>query len=333
MMKTSSKMLFFIMTMISTLMVLSANDWLNMWIGLEMNLMSFIPLMFKSKNNFLSQSSMMYFLIQSMASMLFIVTMLMSMFLFMNMSMILPKIMLFTMMMKMGMPPFHMWFPEVMYKISWLMCIMLMTWQKVAPMYILSLTMNNDMLNMIIIMLSTLTGAILGLNHTSTQKIMAYSSMNHMGWMMACASMSKKLWMMYMIMYSMMTIMLCLNMHKYNIMYMNQFNILSMKMTEKVSLMIMMLSMGGMPPFIGFLPKWITIEYMINSNEMLLLTLMVVSSLITLSYYMRMITPMLMIMSHSQKWMFFYWMNMKSTIKTLYINMMLPMLILLYNFM
>nr|YP_009141017.1 NADH dehydrogenase subunit 2 [Adelphocoris lineolatus]AHL44242.1 NADH dehydrogenase subunit 2 [Adelphocoris lineolatus]ANT45786.1 NADH dehydrogenase subunit 2 [Adelphocoris lineolatus] len=331
MMKTSSKMLFFIMTMTSTMMVLSSNDMLNMWIGLEINLMSFIPLMYENKNNFLTQSSMMYFLIQSMASMMLIIMILMNMFMYINMWMETMNIIMLTMMMKMGMPPFHMWFPEMMSKMSWKTCIMLMTWQKVAPMYILSLIMNNNKLTMLIMMTSTIMGAILGLNHTSTQKIMAYSSINHMGWMMACASMNSKMWIMYMMMYSLMTIMLGMYMYKYNIMYINQYNNMSMNMTEKMSVMVMMLSMGGLPPFMGFMPKWITIEYMIMSNEFMLLTIMSMSSLITLMYYLRMISSTMLIMSHSQKWMF---MNKKeASTNMLYINMLMPMLIILLNFM
>nr|YP_009492404.1 NADH dehydrogenase subunit 2 [Lygus pratensis]AHN95673.1 NADH dehydrogenase subunit 2 [Lygus rugulipennis]AWI69706.1 NADH dehydrogenase subunit 2 [Lygus pratensis] len=335
MMKTSSKMLFMMMTIISTIIVISSSNWLNMWMGMEINLMSFIPLTFKSKNNFLSQSSMMYFLIQSMASTIFIIIILMYKYMFFNMNntSIVKIIIMITMMMKMGMPPFHMWFPEMMSKISWNMCVMLMTWQKIAPMYILSLIMENNKLMMMMIMLSTIMGAILGLNHTSIRKIMAYSSINHVGWMMAAAMINKKLWMMYMMLYSLMIIPMCMNLSKYNIMYINQFNIKSLSMTEKLSFMIMMMSMGGLPPFIGFMPKWMTIEYMIISNEMMMLTVMMLSSMVTLSYYMRMISSINMMASNSQKWVILNKMSKTSTTNMLYINMMLPLFILLMNFM
>nr|YP_008963273.1 NADH dehydrogenase subunit 2 [Apolygus lucorum]ADZ52275.1 NADH dehydrogenase subunit 2 [Apolygus lucorum] len=335
MLKTSSKMLFLMTTIMGTMMVVSSSNWLNMWIGLEINMMSFIPLMFKSKNNFLSQSSMMYFLIQSMASTMFIIMILFNKYMFISFySTNAQNIIIFiTMMMKMGMPPFHMWFPELMSKLNWNLCMFLMTWQKIAPMYILSIIMDNNSIMMMMIVMSTILGAILGLNHTSTRKIMAYSSINHMGWLVACALTFKKLWIMYMIMYSIMVIMICYTLNKYNILFINQFNIKSLTMVEKMSLLIMMMSMGGLPPFLGFMPKWMTIEYMISSNEIMLMLIMVMSSLITLSYYMRMISSISMLMSNSQKWIF---MNKTSKIPstiTLFINMMLPLFFILMNFM
>nr|ANT45812.1 NADH dehydrogenase subunit 2 [Apolygus lucorum] len=335
MLKTSSKMLFLMTTIMGTMMVVSSSNWLNMWIGLEINMMSFIPLMFKSKNNFLSQSSMMYFLIQSMASTMFIIMILFNKYMFISFySTNAQNIIIFiTMMMKMGMPPFHMWFPELMSKLNWNLCMFLMTWQKIAPMYILSIIMDNNSIMMMMIVMSTILGAILGLNHTSTRKIMAYSSINHMGWLVACALTFKKLWIMYMIMYSIMVIMICYTLNKYNILFINQFNIESLTMVEKMSLLIMMMSMGGLPPFLGFMPKWMTIEYMISSNEIMLMLIMVMSSLITLSYYMRMISSISMLMSNSQKWIF---MNKTSKIPstiTLFINMMLPLFFILMNFM
>nr|UPL65959.1 NADH dehydrogenase subunit 2 [Hyalopeplus sp.] len=331
-MNTSSKMLFMMMTIMSTMMVLSSQDWLNMWIGMEINLMSFIPFMFKNKNNYLSQSSMMYFLMQSLASIIFIMMILLNNYMFiMKMNNWEMNVIMMTMMMKMGMPPFHMWFPEIMTKISWKLCMMLMTWQKVAPLYILSMIMENNLFMMSMTLLSTIIGAIMGLNHTSTRKIMAYSSINHMGWMVACMMMNKKMWMMYLIMYSVMVILTSMLMNKHNIMFINQFNMTNMSMMEKTSLLIMMLSMGGMPPFLGFIPKWMTIKYMIMSNETLLLLMMMMASLVTMSYYMRMMSSMILMTSHSQKWMININKNNKLTPSIMFINMSLPMLIFMFN--
>nr|UPL65972.1 NADH dehydrogenase subunit 2 [Onomaus tenuis] len=334
-MKTSSKLLFFMMMTMSTLMIMSSSNWMNLWIGLEINMMSFIPLMFKPKNNFLSQSGMMYFLIQSMSSIIFLITMLISMYFILNLNknMLIKLMIMMSMMMKMGMPPFHMWFPEIMSKLKWNMCMLLMTWQKIAPMYIISQMLMNNKITMMIIIISTMMGSIMGLNHTSTRKIMAYSSMNHLGWMTACAVMYKKLWIMYMMLYSMMIIIMCINLNKYNIMFINQFNIKSLTMMEKLSFMIMMLSMGGMPPFMGFLPKWITIEYMMMSKEMFIMIMMTMSSLITLSFYMKMISSISLMMNFSQKWMNLNKNKKNSTTSMLYINMTLPMLMMLMNFM
>nr|QDI93881.1 NADH dehydrogenase subunit 2 [Pseudophylus stundjuki] len=331
-MKTSSKMLFMSMLITSTTLVMSSSSLMNMWIGLEINLMAFIPLISSPKNMFMSQSTMMYFLIQSMASMMFIMFILMNKYIFSFMTNDLIKTMItLTMMMKMGMPPFHMWFPEIMNKISWPMCLVLMTWQKLAPMYIISMTISMNKLTVTIICASAIMGAIGGVNQTSTRKIMAYSSMNHMSWMISCAAMFKKSWIMYMMLYSMLMMIICMMMYNYNIMFINQMNILCNKNMEKMIILSLMLSLGGLPPFLGFLPKWITIQYMISSKEILMMIIMMMAALITLMYYLRMSTTMNLLMSHSQKWMNFTHSSGKTSATIMVVNSILPLFILSLN--
>nr|QDI94037.1 NADH dehydrogenase subunit 2 [Tuxedo sp. ph57] len=333
-MKTSSKMMFLSMLVISTVMVVSSSSWLNMWIGLEINLMSFIPLISSPKNIYLSQSTMSYFLIQSMSSMLFITFILMNKYIFVISEKNITKTMIMlTMMMKMGMPPFHMWFPEIMNKMTWPSCFILMTWQKIAPLFILSEVIYMDKLTTTIICASAITGAIGGINQTSTRKIMAYSSMNHMSWMVACAAMFKKSWVTYMMMYIMLMMIISLIMYNYNIMFINQMNITSFSSNmEKMIIVSMMMSIGGLPPFLGFMPKWIAIQYMIYSKEFMMMMFMIASALITLAYYLRTSLLMNLIMGHSQKWM-----NLSPTSGylssiTILMNMLLPIFILLMNF-
>nr|QDI93804.1 NADH dehydrogenase subunit 2 [Tuxedo cruralis] len=332
-MKTSSKTLFMMMLIISTILVISSSSWLNMWIGLEINLMASIPLMSSPKNIFLSQSTMMYFLIQSMSSMMFITFILMNKYIFLWMSSDLSKIMIMlTMMMKMGMPPFHMWFPEIMNKMSWPLCMMLMTWQKLAPMYIVSMTINMNKVTITVICISAIMGAIGGINQTSTRKIMAYSSMNHMSWMFSCAAMFKKSWIVYMTMYTMLMMIISTMMYTYNIMFVNQMNTLTNKNMEKMNIISLMLSVGGLPPFLGFLPKWVTIQYMISSKEFLMMVVMMMTALVTLMYYLRVSFMVSLIMSHSQKWMNHIPTSKSLSTLMMTTNLFLPMFILVMNF-
>ena len=48
-----------------------------------------------------------------------------------------------------------------------------------------------------------------------------------------------------------------------------------------------LLSLGGLPPFLGFLPNWIVIQTIITNNIAPLATIVVVTSLITLYYYLK----------------------------------------------
>nr|QDI93752.1 NADH dehydrogenase subunit 2 [Rubellomiris bispinosus] len=332
-MKTSSKMLFFCMMIVSTMMVMNSSSWISMWAGLEMNLMSFVPLISTTKNTFNSQSVMMYFLVQSLGSMLFIMFILTNkyMFIYLNKDSINILIMI-TMMIKMGMPPFHLWFPEIMNKMKWTMCLLLMTWQKIAPMYIMSLVINLNKTSIMVICLSAIIGAIGGINQTSTRKIMAYSSINHMSWMISCTATFKKSWTTYMLIYSIMMLLTSMMLFEYNIMFINQMNIFLYKKMDKMIIIFLMLSIGGLPPFLGFIPKWIAIQYMISTNEIIMLLTMMMCSLITLSYYLRVSSHMNMHASHSQKWMYLFKTNKKTSTYIFSMNMMLPVSILLMNF-
>nr|YP_009485669.1 NADH dehydrogenase subunit 2 [Saldula burmanica]AVZ00805.1 NADH dehydrogenase subunit 2 [Saldula burmanica] len=326
MLKNTSKMLFLIMLMMSTMIVISSNNWMSMWMGMEMNLMSFIPLMSKNKNNFSSEACMMYFLVQTLGS----ITLLMSILLcpMIMMSPIMISDMVITMMMislliKMGMSPFHMWVPEIMEKMSWMNCLLLMTWQKTAPMIVMSNFLSFNLMIMVPIVMSTMMGAIGGLNQTSVRKIMAYSSISHSGWMIACMNYEHKMWMMYFIVYSMMTTMITMLFNNNSIFYLNQMQMHNSTMFNKINYTIMMMSMGGMPPFMGFMPKWMVIQTMISSSLYLPIMLMMMFSLMTLFYYMRMMTTMIMINTDTNKWMLNE--SKKKNMIMLMMNLSLPM--------
>nr|UYA97811.1 NADH dehydrogenase subunit 2 [Megacopta lobata]UYA97824.1 NADH dehydrogenase subunit 2 [Megacopta lobata] len=298
MLKTKSA--FFMVMILGSLITLFSNSWISMWMGLEINMMSFIPLM-KSKMKKTSEAIMIYFLVQSMSSALLMFSIITS-YMKMNSSMMLSMIMFSTLMIKMGAAPFHMWVPEIMSKMSWKSCIMLMTWQKLAPM---SMTMNSapkSELLMMTVVMSVIVGSIGGINQTSLRKIMAYSSINHLGWMLTLNKIQNN-WMSYLIMYSIMVMMICTMFSSYNMLFINQINSMNLSMMEKTTIVTSMMSLGGLPPFLGFLPKWMVIQILVENNMYMMLLIMIISSLVTLFYYMRTMTYMIMQQSTVNKWL------------------------------
>nr|UUA64941.1 NADH dehydrogenase subunit 2 [Leguminivora glycinivorella] len=298
----SNKMFFLFILFFSTLISISSNSWFGCWIGLEINLLSFIPLISNSKNLFSSEASLKYFLIQSIASINFLFVILMKMF-FMNLEMnnIMTIMMNSTLLMKMGSAPFHFWFPNVMEGLSWLNCFILMTWQKISPMILLSYYFNNKFL-MIILILNVIIGAIGGLNQTSLRKLMAFSSINNLGWMLSSIMISENLWFFYFCFYSFLNSMLCMLFFMFNVYFINQLFIINLNNMIKMSLMINFLSLGGLPPFIGFLPKWMVINFMLKNNFFILTFIFVMMSLIMLLYYIRIIYASLMFNYLKLKW-------------------------------
>nr|QFK69061.1 NADH dehydrogenase subunit 2 [Phymatostetha stalii] len=314
----STKMLFVMFMFMSTLISVSSNNWLSGWMGLEINLMSFIPIMYSKLNYYSSESSMKYFVIQSSSSMILLLGIILtSLKINMNFSMMVMTCGLLT---KVGVAPFHMWVPSIMEGINWINCLILSTWQKIAPLTLISYSMNNEMLIMPSI-LSLLIGAIGGLNQSSIKKLMAYSSINNMGWVIISMMMSMMTWINYFMIYSLMISMFMYMLNKENINYINQCFLSTFKSINKMFLLIMLLSMGGMPPMLGFMPKWMIIQLTMMFNMYIVTTIMVFSSLIVLFYYIQMSFSMLMINSQKLKWTEFPITNNKMVILSFFINM------------
>nr|YP_010707972.1 NADH dehydrogenase subunit 2 [Neptis sappho]WCR30180.1 NADH dehydrogenase subunit 2 [Neptis sappho] len=298
----SNKMFFLFILFFSTLISISSNSWLGCWIGLEINLLSFIPLMSSPNNLLNSETSLKYFLTQSIASINFLFAILLNLFLmnfFFNnfFSIIINSAML----MKMGSIPFHFWFPNIMEGLSWINCFILMTWQKITPMILLSYYLNFNYLYVIMIF-NVLVGAISSFNQTSLRKLMAFSSINNLGWMISSMIISENLWFIYFMFYSIFSFIMCFLFYIINTFYINQLFFFNMNFLIKISIMINFLSLGGLPPFLGFFPKWLVINYLLNNNFIIISFIFIMSSLILLFVYIRIIYSSLMFFSFKLKW-------------------------------
>nr|YP_009538078.1 NADH dehydrogenase subunit 2 [Limenitis cleophas]AYN60860.1 NADH dehydrogenase subunit 2 [Limenitis cleophas] len=299
----SNKMFFLFILFFSTLISISSNSWLGCWIGLEINLLSFIPLITTPYNLLNSEASLKYFLTQSIASINFLFSILLSLFFMKNFffnnffSIFINS----SLLMKMGSIPFHFWFPNIMEGLSWFNCFILMTWQKITPMILLSYYFNLNFLYFIMIF-NVLIGAIGSFNQTSLRKLMAFSSINNLGWMISSIIISETLWMIYFIFYSIFTFISCFLFYIINTFFINQLFFFNMNFLIKISIMINFFSLGGLPPFLGFFPKWIIINYLLNNNFFIISFMFIMSSLILLFIYIRIIYSSLLFFSLKMKW-------------------------------
>nr|WGO57899.1 NADH dehydrogenase subunit 2 [Cyrtonotula longialata] len=305
----SLKILFFITLLSGLLITISSNSWLSAWMGLEINLLSFIPLMSNNDNIFTTEAALKYFLIQALASsaLLFIIlskSLIESMFLMSNYS--FTSIMISTpLLMKSGAAPMHWWFPSVMEGLSWSNCFILMTIQKIAPLMLISYMINFSIFMTLIILMSVMIGAIGGYNQTSIRKILTYSSINHMGWMLTAMLMGENMWMLYFVIYSLLTLTVIVIITPLQISFVNQtYLINNNNKIMKFLLFSSLLSLGGLPPFLGFLPKWMIIQFMLINWSTTIISIMVISSLITLYYYLRISYSAFIILNEEPSWNF-----------------------------
>nr|UFZ12930.1 NADH dehydrogenase subunit 2 [Protohermes cangyuanensis] len=302
-----SKLVFLFCLISGTLISISSNSWLGAWMGLEINLLCFIPLMSNSNNMISNESALKYFLAQALASsiLLFsiIISSLMEGNIFFSEIISISQIMLMSsLLLKLGAAPFHFWFPSVMEGLDWINGLLLMTWQKIAPLVLLSYNYHSFFLNMIIIF-CLFTGAIGGLNQTNLRSLMAFSSINHMGWILSSMMISELMWITYFLFYvflSFTVILIFFNFKLYSFIQIN--TIMNSSPMNKFILFSNLLSMGGLPPFLGFFPKLLVIQNLIFTNNLFLIFCMVMTALITLFFYIRISFSSFMIMSINLKW-------------------------------
>nr|WRK21362.1 NADH dehydrogenase subunit 2 [Xestocephalus sp. 'geminusanulus'] len=287
----STKMTFMNTMMIGIMVSTCSNSWMMIWAGLEISLMSFIPLM--EKESVLStESSIKYFIIQSISSSMMILGLIISMktasWLLISCSMLI----------KMGTSPFHMWMISVSEGLSYKNLFIMLTITKMPPMTIMSYNMTD---NPIMSIMSLIIGSMMGLNQTSMRKILTYSSIYNMGFMLMMTKMTTN-WILFLMIYSMMLAMTMTMLKMMSISYINQMSINNQKILSKMNMWILMMSMSGLPPSIGFLNKLMVIELMIQKNQLLISITMILTSLIVSFYYTRMMFSSFMFQSMTMKW-------------------------------
>nr|WRY72383.1 NADH dehydrogenase subunit 2 [Agnesiella irma] len=275
----SSKMLFYTTMSMGIMMSISANNWIMVWCGLEISLISFIPLMV-TKLLISSESTMKYFIVQSISSSMLMLSMLIMV---MKGDYNYNYMLTTSLLIKMGVAPFHNWVLSIIEGLDLIMVMILLTINKIAPITLMSYILTTMM---IIICLTILTGSIMGLNQNSIKKLIGYSSIFNMGMLISIMKFNL-MWSLYLMVYSVLLIMLYSIMKVTKINFINQM-VFSENLSTKLSLWLTMLSMGGMPPLLGFSIKYMVMMTMIMMKYISLIILMVMASLMTMFFYMRM---------------------------------------------
>nr|AAK30322.1 NADH dehydrogenase subunit 2 [Salamandra salamandra]ACO05626.1 NADH dehydrogenase subunit 2 [Salamandra salamandra] len=280
---------------IGTITTLSSTHWFLAWMGLEINTLAIIPLMTKMHHPRATESATKYFLTQATASALILFSTAINAWTLgewtiTNLNPMSSTILTIALAMKLGIAPFHLWLPDVLQGLNLMTGLILSTWQKLAPMALLILInhqLNSSLLVMMAI-LSTIIGGWGGLNQVQMRKIMAYSSIAHLGWMILILTFSPILTILNLMIYILLTtsmFMMMINLCSTNI---NKLATSWLKTpTISASMMITLMALGGLPPTSGFLPKWLILQEMTKQHMSLISTIMAMSALLSLFFYLR----------------------------------------------
>nr|AAN64183.1 NADH dehydrogenase subunit 2 [Thrips imaginis] len=289
----------FIISLISSMMIcLSSNSFMSMWMSMEINLFSFIPLISSNQKIMSEKSTMLYFLIQSISSSIFLISFSMNLE---NLKSMMTTMMILAIFMKLGMFPFHFWMISIIEGMEWEQAFILMTLQKIIPIMILSFMTQQKMIIMFWI-LNSLIACISGLTMFSTRKILGFSSINHLSIMLMAMILSKKIFKAYFIIYSFMTFSATKMMKTTNLNFLFQsFTEMKKNKANNFTFLLIFLSMAGVPPLLGFMPKMLTLMAMLKSEMFLTITLILIFNTLSTFFYLRMSMNNLLMNSNFSK--------------------------------
>nr|AGL74736.1 NADH dehydrogenase subunit 2 [Myzomela erythrocephala]AGL74737.1 NADH dehydrogenase subunit 2 [Myzomela erythrocephala] len=291
-----AKLIFIFSLLLGTTITITSNHWAMAWAGLEINTLAVLPLISKSHHPRAIEAATKYFLVQAAAS---------ALILFSSMTnawhtgqwdltqLTHPTsclILTAALAMKLGLAPFHFWFPEVLQGTSLTTGLLLSTAMKLPPITLLYLTSHslNSTLLTAMAVLSAALGGWVGLNQTQIRKILAFSSIAHLGWMAIIISYNPKLTLLNFYLYSLVTAAVFLTLNATKTLK------LSMLMTSwtktpalSAALLLTLLSLAGLPPLTGFLPKWFILQELTKQDMALSAVALSLLSLLSLFFYLR----------------------------------------------
>nr|YP_001936580.1 NADH dehydrogenase subunit 2 [Hypochilus thorelli]ACA62643.1 NADH dehydrogenase subunit 2 [Hypochilus thorelli] len=258
---------------VSFLLVMGGGEWIFIWMGLEINMISFISLVSNKFSSVSMEVMFKYFFIQSLSSVVFLGSV------YWDMSY---SISMCVLMMKLGLGPFYFWVPSVMSGLSWAACYVLVTFQKVLPLYLL--TMFNHWAMWWFSFFSLFVGMMGAMNSSSLSKLMAFSSVNQGGWMIVSMLISQNLLLLYLLVYMMLMLPFFMFLNESKMEYLVDIS----SNGGKFKFFLYLFNIGGLPPMLGFFLKLMVLFYAMK-YDLLMAFFLVLSSVYMLYIYMRML--------------------------------------------
>nr|ABD63990.1 NADH dehydrogenase subunit 2 [Nicator chloris] len=297
-MNPQAKLIFTLSLLLGITITISSNHWVMIWAGLEINTLAILPMITKSHHPRSIEAATKYFLTQAAASALILFSSMtnawhtgqwdISQLTHPTSCLILTS----AIAMKLGLVPFHFWFPEVLQGSSLTTGLLLSTAMKFPPitlLYMVSPSLNPSLLTCLAL-LSTALGGWMGLNQTQIRKILAFSSITHLGWMTIIITYNPKLTLVNFYLYTMMTMAVFLSLNTIKVLNLSTLMTAWTK-TPSLSAMLFLtlLSLAGLPPLTGFLPKWLIIQELTKQEMASTATIISLLSLLSLFFYLRLV--------------------------------------------
>nr|YP_009057610.1 NADH dehydrogenase subunit 2 [Nemertopsis tetraclitophila]AGZ63912.1 NADH dehydrogenase subunit 2 [Nemertopsis tetraclitophila] len=267
-----------------SLVSISSISWFGVWAGLELNMFCFLPMVIHLSSFLSVENVVKYFLIQSFGSigLLFGGLFEDSNLFFLS---FFSFVLYFSLVLKIGMFPFHWWVPGVLSGVSWFGVFLVLTWQKVAPVFLFSGLMSFYSLFLVLGGISSVVGGLGGIGQTSVRSILAYSSIGHAGWFVCLFCISYYYGFVYFFLYLISSLFLIFFFWVFDFFRLSQ--VFFYLLLVYCFFFFSVLGVSGVPPFLGFFGKILIFLCMSNSFlSFLVLFMLILGSLFSLYFYL-----------------------------------------------
>ena len=291
-------LLFLSLVVGGAVLAVSSSSWFFIWVGFTLNLIGFIPILAKEYARKQAGSSVKYFLVQVIGSVTFLVSRLGLFwgnieFRGLRVESGLSFVLIGSLFLKLGMYPFYGWVPKVLKDLSLLDCILVLIVQKIGPLFVLIYFLAYSETRMLLCFCaaaSRLVGGVGGFNQTQSRSLLAYSSIGHSGWIGLSCLIGWEVLCAYFVLYSFVLLWLLACLGIKNVLFIQEAKYVAFR---RVFVSFCFLRLGGLPPLLGFVPKWLVISHAFRTSLYFWLVPLVVGSLVNLFYYLRFIIPFL----------------------------------------
>nr|YP_009159362.1 NADH dehydrogenase subunit 2 [Holacanthus ciliaris]AKQ08970.1 NADH dehydrogenase subunit 2 [Holacanthus ciliaris] len=280
---------------IGTSLTFVSSHWLLAWMGLEISTLAILPLMAQHHHPRAVEAATKYFLIQATAAAVLLFASTTNAWIsghwdIQQTSHPLPlTLATLALALKIGIAPLHSWQPEVLQGLGLNTGIIMATWQKLAPFAILTqIQTPNSLLLITLGIASIFIGGWGGLNQTQLRKVLGYSSIAHLGWMVLVLQYSRPLALLALLLYIIVTYATFTLFNLQSVTSVKSLFALGAKNPILTTLLpFLLLSLASLPPLTGFLAKLLILKELTKQGLAPTAALAILGTLLSAFFYVR----------------------------------------------
>lgn len=324
--KTFDVISLLILVLIGSVILILSDNLIILYLGLELQTFSIFILIAKNRNSIKgSEAGLKYFMLGAISSGFFLLS-LVILFLYgldLNLKYILllkedpivyTSITLITVSFcfKLSLFPFHFWIPDIYEGSSWDIVSLVATLPKISMICVLIQILSNSNIILVSSLLSIGIGTLGALNQTKIKRLLAYSGISHMGFIilgLTCiSSQGSTIGSLYLIIYvlTMLSMFILIINGNYKSDYIIELGgIKLINNITAITFILLILSIAGIPPLSGFISKWYLIWVVMDSQFNISSFIIIIFSAIGIGYYLRIVK----IIYFQKKSSYFLWKN------------------------